>query len=147
MFAISSVSAGYGTDGSSTPTMTAERVPSRIVLPSTVGSLLSDVVQKRCVSTCRARRLRPIVLGVQQAAEHRLQPHDVEVVAVDDPCADLARLAEADHREADRGERADALQRLHALLKILDLRHGERGVLDAAAAGALPDVDQAARRG
>ena len=42
-----SVSAGYGTDGSSTPTMVAERVPRRTVLPSTDGSLLSAVVQKR----------------------------------------------------------------------------------------------------
>jgi hypothetical protein len=48
---MSSVSAGYGTDGSTTPTMTAERVPRRTVLPTTVGSLFRAVVQKRWVRT------------------------------------------------------------------------------------------------
>ncbi len=38
---------GYGTDGSSTPTMVAERAPSRTVLPITDGSLFSAFVQKR----------------------------------------------------------------------------------------------------
>jgi hypothetical protein len=42
-----SVSAGYGTDGSSTPTMVADRVPSLTVLPMTDGSLPSPEVQKR----------------------------------------------------------------------------------------------------
>ena len=45
MFAMISVSAGYGTDGSSTPTTVAVRVPRRMALPITPGSLLSDVVQ------------------------------------------------------------------------------------------------------
>jgi hypothetical protein len=61
-----------------------------------------------------------------------------------DAGAHLARLAEADHREADGREGPDALQRFHALLKILDFRHRERGVLDPAAARALSDVDQPA---
>jgi hypothetical protein len=42
-----SVSAGYGTDGSTMPTMVAERSPRRFVLPTTDGSLSSVVDQKR----------------------------------------------------------------------------------------------------
>src|SRR5579871_5185473 len=51
MLAIISVSDGYGTEGSSTPTTVAEREPRRTTLPSTVGSLFSVVDQKRYVST------------------------------------------------------------------------------------------------
>src|SRR6266540_3147914 len=59
-------------------------------------------------SVIRCSRPVTIVLRVQEAAEHRLQSHDVEIVAVDDTRADLARLAQADHREADRREGPDA---------------------------------------
>ena len=45
--AMISVSAGYGTDGSRTPTTVAVRVPRRMVLPTTVGSAASVVLQKR----------------------------------------------------------------------------------------------------
>ena len=45
--AMSSVSAGYGTEGSRTPTMVAVRVSRRICLPTTKGSLCRVVVQKR----------------------------------------------------------------------------------------------------
>ena len=49
--AMISVCAGYGTDGSSTPTIVADLVPSLTTLPITDGSLLSDSVQNRCVNT------------------------------------------------------------------------------------------------
>ena len=45
--AMISVSAGYGTEGSSTPTIVAVRSPSLTVLPITERSLPSVVVQKR----------------------------------------------------------------------------------------------------
>jgi hypothetical protein len=51
MFAMISVCAGYGTDGSTTPIIVAARSLSLIVFPMTDGSLASDVVQNRCVST------------------------------------------------------------------------------------------------
>src|SRR4029453_17551422 len=54
-----SVSGGYGMDGSSTPTTVAVRGPSRIVLPTTAGSPLSEVVQNRYVSTATASALGP----------------------------------------------------------------------------------------
>ena len=50
-FAMISVSAGYGSDGSSTPTTVAVRISSLIVLPITDGSRLSDVAQNRYVRT------------------------------------------------------------------------------------------------
>jgi hypothetical protein len=46
-FAMISVSAGYGIEGSRTPTTLAVRGPSLMVLPTTPGSLSSEVVQKR----------------------------------------------------------------------------------------------------
>ena len=46
-----SVSDGYGTDGSSTPTIVALRSPSLTVLPMTDASLWSVSLQKRYVST------------------------------------------------------------------------------------------------
>ena len=50
-FAMISVCAGYGTDGSTTPTIVAERSPSLMVFPIRLGSLPKEVLQKRCVST------------------------------------------------------------------------------------------------
>jgi hypothetical protein len=46
-----SICAGYGTEGSRTPTTVAVRVPSLKVLPAAAGSLFSEVVQKRWVRT------------------------------------------------------------------------------------------------
>ena len=51
MLAMICVSAGYGTDGSRTPTIVAVRGPRPMVLPITDGSLASAVLQKRCVKT------------------------------------------------------------------------------------------------
>lgn len=87
--------------------------------------------------------LGAVVAHVQKAAEHRVQAHDVEVGAADDAGADLAGLAEAHHGEADGGEVAEGGDRLDAGAKVLDLRHGEDGVLLADAGLALADVDQA----
>ena len=102
-----SVSAGYGTDGSSTPTIVADASPSRTVLPSTDRSPFSVVVQKRYVSTAAPAAFGPSSAGVEQPAEHRAQPHHLEVGAADDAGADDARLAEADHREVDGREVAE----------------------------------------
>ena len=51
MLAMISVSAGYGIDGSRTPTIVAVRAPRLIGLPTTAGSLLKKLVQKRYVRT------------------------------------------------------------------------------------------------
>ena len=91
------------------------RSPSRTVLPITDGSLFSAVVQKRYVSTAAPAAFGPSSRMVEQSAEHRTQTHHVEVRAADDAGAHLARLAEADHREADGREVAECAERFHAL--------------------------------
>ena len=53
------VSAGYGTDGSSTPTTVAMPGPRRIALPSTVESRWSTVLQNRYVRTQTFAALGP----------------------------------------------------------------------------------------
>ena len=63
---MSSVSDGYGTDGSSTPTMTAVRAASRTVLPTTVGSPCRPVIQKRCVSTAAPSAPGPSSCGFKR---------------------------------------------------------------------------------
>ena len=123
--------------------MVAERSPSLTVFPMTDGSLPNAVVQKRYVSTAAPAACGPSSVASEQAAQHRTESHDLEVRAADDPGADHARLAEADHREVDRGEVAEGRQRLDAPAQVLDLRDGEIGVLGADAARALADVDQA----
>src|ERR1035441_10328378 len=62
ILAMISVSDGYGTDGSNTPTTVAVRVPndpSLTTFPSTVGSLFNAVVQKRYVRTTAPAAARP----------------------------------------------------------------------------------------
>ncbi len=90
----------------------------------------------------RARGLRAIVGRTEQPAQHRPEPHHLEVRAADDTGAYDAGLAEADHRELDDGEVAERADGLHALLEIAELRHREVGVLDLDARRALADVDQ-----
>ncbi len=61
--ATSSVSAGYGSDGSRTPITVALREPRRTVLPITVASRLSDVLQKRWVRTATGAARGPSSAG------------------------------------------------------------------------------------
>ena len=92
----------------------------------------------------RTRRLGTVVGGVQQAAEHRPEPHDLEERPVDDAGRHHTRLgAESDHREVSRGEIAERGNRPGARFEIGNLRHGEGEILGADARGALADVDQA----
>jgi hypothetical protein len=58
-FAMISVCAGYGTDGSRTPMIVALRESSRTTLPITEGSFLNASVQKRYVSTTTPSALGP----------------------------------------------------------------------------------------
>jgi hypothetical protein len=68
--AIISVATGYGTDGSKTPTIVAERGPpklsSRTVFPMTLGSECSDPLQNRYVSTIAPAALGPSSEGVSR---------------------------------------------------------------------------------
>ena len=90
-----------------------------------------------------ALRRGSIVLRANQAPEHGVQPHHVEVAAVHHAALNFARLAQPDHREADDGEIAELLHRVDARFDVLDFGDGERDVVVAQPRRALPDVDQA----
>ena len=105
-----SVSAGYGTDGSSTPTMVAERVAE----PDGLAEHRRIALERRRPEAIgqhhRAGGARAVVAHVEQPAQHRVQSHHLEVRSADDARAHLARLAQADHGEADGGEIAERAQ-------------------------------------
>ena len=90
----------------------------------------------------RARRCGTVVAGIQQAADHGFQSHDIEVVATDHSGADRAGFAKPDHREPDRREFGDVGERAHTVADVLNLRNRERRVFAADAGCALPDVEQ-----
>ena len=90
----------------------------------------------------RAGGVGAIVPRVEQSAKHWVQPHHLEIRSADDAGTHLARLAKADHGEADGGEVAERAQRFDACAQILNFRHGERNVVGADAARTLADVDQ-----
>ena len=91
----------------------------------------------------RAGGVGAVVGGSEQAAEHRTQPHHLEVRAADDSGAHLPRFAQTDHRELDHREVAELGQRLHPALEVPQLGHREVGVLGGDAGRALPQIDQA----
>jgi hypothetical protein len=71
-----------------------------------------------------------------------MQAHDLEIGAADHPRPHLARIAQADHREADDREVAKGADRPDPRLQVLDFGHREDGVVDADPLRALADVDQ-----
>jgi len=77
-----------------TPTMVAERVPRRTVLPMTLGSRLNAFFQ-RVGENGSASSVRSVVAHIEQAAERGVKTHHVEVSAADDAGADFAWFAEA----------------------------------------------------
>src|SRR6202158_3007061 len=83
-----------------------------------------------------------VVLRSDEAAEHRMQAHHVEIRATNHATANGTRLTEADHGETHNGEVPERAHGFHAAAQILDLRYGKRGVVVAHAWGALPDIDQ-----
>ena len=89
-----------------------------------------------------ARRIRPIVGGVEQAAEHGAKAHHLEVRAADHAGLHHAGLAESEEGEIDGREIAEVRDRGRARLEVVDLRHRERRVRGAEARRALADVDE-----
>ncbi len=53
-----------------------------------------------------------VILRPDEAPEHRMQAHHLEIGPVDHAAVDFARLAEADDREGNRGEVAELAERL-----------------------------------
>ena len=91
----------------------------------------------------RARGVRAVVGGADQAAADGAEAHHVEVVAADDAGANDARLAEADQGEVERGEVAERRQALDARPQVVEFGDGEHRVLQLHAHRALADVDEA----
>ena len=77
----------------------------------------------------RACRRRTIVAHIEQPAQHRMQPHHVEVSAADHARLHLARLAQPVQSEPDGGEIAEFAGWFDAAPQVLNLRHGKRRVL------------------
>src|SRR4030095_13502300 len=91
-----------------------------------------------------ARRLRTIVVRVEQAAEYGAKaPHGEARAADHAGFHDPWFADETHHREVDRREITEGADAGHAGFEVGDFRHRERGVLGADAGRALADVNQA----
>src|SRR5271163_1494690 len=73
------------------------------------GIALADSAPETIGEHGGTRGVGTVVAIVQQAPEDRVQAHDLEIRAADNPGAYLARLAQADHREADGREVAESI--------------------------------------
>ena len=89
----------------------AALAPSWMVLPTTDGSLLSDVLPETIREHRDAGGVQAFIGRLDQPADHRPQAHHVEVMAVDDARLDDARLAQTDQREFDGGEFSERFDR------------------------------------
>src|SRR5688500_5650892 len=89
-----SVAAGYGIDGSRTPTTVAVRGPRRMFVPTTAGSLLRDVVQKRWVNTATPAAFGP------SPAEYINRPSTgyIPITSKSDPLTTPARTSRGSPR-------------------------------------------------
>src|SRR5882724_5940308 len=72
-----------------------------------------------------------------------MEAHDFEISTADNAGADFARLAEADHGEADGGEIPKLGKGVDAGFEVQNFRHGEVDVLATDAESALANVDEA----
>ena len=137
-----SVSCGYGTDGSRTPTMVAGRSLS-VIVPADDGGVALEGAGPEPVGQHRGPvRLWSVIARTEQSPLDRPQAHDVEVRAANDSRPHSAGVAKAHHRELDRREVAERRERFHAGLQVADLRYRKVRVLGAEARRALPDVDE-----
>ncbi len=90
----------------------------------------------------RACRRGAVVAGPEQASEHRMQSHHVEIRPADHARPDLAGLAESDHGKPDGRKIAEGTERGHTRLEVQEFRHGEGGIFDSQPRGTLPDIDE-----
>src|SRR5215471_15767044 len=86
--------------------------------------------------------LGTVILGPDEAPEHGMKAHHVEVRSTDYPGTKLAGLAEPEHGEANGGEVAEVTEALYARPQVLNFRHRPRAVFGADAGRALPDIYQ-----
>src|SRR5258707_8901167 len=89
-----------------------------------------------------AGSFRIVVLRPNEAAEHGMKTHNLEIRTADNAPSNGTRLTEADHGEVHGGEVANRAQSFHAGAQILYLGHGKCRVFVADARSALSDIDQ-----
>ena len=146
MLAMISVSAGYGTEGSNTPTMVALRAPndpSRTTLPMHRWVALQRGGPEAIGQNHGAGGGRAVVRISSSRPSTGRRPITSKYVPPTTP-ARTSRGSPRPFSVKPMVEKSpNALKRFHAMPQILDLRHGEHGVLRAQARRALPDVDQA----
>src|SRR5277367_6252202 len=79
-------------------------------LPDHGRIFLHDCIPEAVRQDHSACCIRTVIVCVKQTAEHRVQSHHVEIGSVDHSGADLTRIAESDHREADGRKVAEGTQ-------------------------------------
>src|SRR6185437_5834760 len=89
-------------------------------------------------------RLGAVVLRADQAAENRVQAHNVKIIAADNAGLHFTRFAEANHCETDDREIAEFANTVYSRLQVLNLGYRKVRVLFPEARRALPDVDERA---
>ena len=89
-----------------------------------------------------AGNTRSVVARSRQAADHRRESHDLEVVAGDEADADADRPFVALVNDAPRRILGDAAQRWHAVPEVADLRNRKVEVALSRSIGRLPQIDQ-----
>src|SRR5580704_14857298 len=89
-----------------------------------------------------AGSLGTVVLRPNEATEHGMKAHHLEIVASDDAALNGTRLTEADHGEVHGGEVAKGAHGFHGGTQVLYFGYGKRRVLVTDAGSALPDIDQ-----
>src|SRR5580765_7081407 len=137
-----SVSAGYGTDGSRTPTTVAVRGPRRMVLPTTCGSRWSAVVQKCCVSTATPAAFGPSSCALSSRPSTGRSP----ITSKNEPLTTPARTVRGSppspvnvNSTVEKSPNAPTV----VARDLKSLTSGtEKEVFSEARPGALPDVDQ-----
>ncbi len=139
-FEKNSVSAGYGTDGSTTADdgggAAAFKAAELNDFAEDVGIGVQRVAPEGILENDGAGGIGAIVTGAKQAAHHGLQSHDVEIISIDDAGANLAWFAEADDGEADFGKRAELGDGVEVAADVLNFRD-EKATSSSAMPGAL----------
>ena len=143
--AMISVSCGYGTDGSRTPTIVAGRSLSLMTVPITDGSLRNAVVQKRWVSTAAPSAFGPSSAALSSRPSTGRRP----ITSKYDPPTTPARTVRGSPSPIIVNSMVEkspnALRDFTRRLEVPQLGHGEVRVLDADAPGGLAEVDQPVR--
>lgn len=102
--------------------MVAVRVASRMVLHN--RRIAFHLRRPKAIrQNTSSRGAWSIIAIVKKTAEHRIEPHDMEVRPIHNARLHDARFAKPDHREPNGRELANLAQRCYSRPEILNLRH------------------------